>query len=116
MATVTGMLRYALARLLWTIPVVFVAVSLAFFLVRSIDGDPFRHGPLVGTTAEGGWQKYTDYQPKSIRDNMRRRYGLDLPWYEQYGNYLVGVATFNLGRRSLSGTAPSRRSSASRAP
>ena len=28
---------------------------------------------------------------------MRRRYGLDLPWYEQYGNYLVGVATFNLG-------------------
>jgi oligopeptide transport system permease protein len=91
------MLRYALARLLWTIPVVFVAVTLTFFLVRSIDGDPFRHGPLVGLTAQGGWQKYGDYQPESIRDNMRRRYGLDLPWYEQYGNYLVGVATFNLG-------------------
>ena len=28
---------------------------------------------------------------------MRRRYGLDLPWYEQYGNYLAGVATLNLG-------------------
>jgi oligopeptide transport system permease protein len=28
---------------------------------------------------------------------MRRRYGLDLPWHEQYGNYLVGVFTFNLG-------------------
>ena len=91
------MLRYALSRLVWTIPVVFVAVTLTFFLVRSIDGDPFRHGPLVGLTAEGGWQKYGDYQPQSIRDNMRRRYGLDLPWYEQYGNYLVGVATFNLG-------------------
>jgi oligopeptide transport system permease protein len=91
------MLRYALARLVWTIPVVLIAVTLTFFLVRSIGGDPFRHGPLVGLTAQGGWQKYGDYQPQSIRDNMRRRYGLDLPWYEQYGNYLVGVATFNLG-------------------
>ena len=91
------MLRYAFARIFWTIPVVFVAVTLTFFLVRSIDGDPFRHGPLVGLTAQGGWQKYGDYQPQSIRDNMRRRYGLDLPWYQQYGNYLSGVATFNLG-------------------
>jgi oligopeptide transport system permease protein len=90
-------LRYALARLVWTVPVVFVAVTLTFFLVRSIDGDPFRHGPLVGLTAQGGWQKYGDFQPESIRENMRRRYGLDLPWYEQYGNYLVGVATFSLG-------------------
>ena len=91
------MLRYALARLVWTIPVVLIAVTLTFFLVRSIGGDPFRHGPLVGLTGQGGWQKYGDYQPRSIRDNMRRRYGLDLPWYEQYGNYLVGVATLNLG-------------------
>ena len=91
------MLRYALARIVWTIPVVFVAVTLTFFLVRSIGGDPFRHGPLVGLTAQGGWQKYGDYQPQSIRDNMRRRYGLDLPWYEQYGTYLAGVATLNLG-------------------
>ncbi|MGH3071761.1 MAG: ABC transporter permease [Gaiellaceae bacterium] len=91
------MLRYALARVVWTIPVVFVAVTLTFFLVRSIGGDPFRHGPLTGLPAQGGWQKYGDYQPQSIRDNMRRRYGLDLPWYEQYANYLGGVATFNLG-------------------
>jgi oligopeptide transport system permease protein len=90
-------LRYALNRIVWTIPVLFVAVTLTFFLVRAIDGDPFRHGPLVGLTAQGGWQKYGDHQPESIRENMRRRYGLDLPWYEQYGNYLVGVATFNLG-------------------
>ena len=91
------MLRYVLSRIVWTIPVVFVAITLTFFLVRSIGGDPFRHGPLVGLTAQGGWQKYGDYQPTSIRENMRRRYGLDLPWYEQYGNYLAGVATFSLG-------------------
>lgn len=92
------MLRYALSRIFWTIPVLFIAVTLTFFLVRSVGGDPFRHGPLVGLTSQdGGWQKYGDFQPQSIRDNMRRRYGLDLPWYEQYGNYLAGVATFNLG-------------------
>jgi oligopeptide transport system permease protein len=90
-------LRYAVDRILWTIPVVFVAITLTFFLVRSTGGDPFRHGPLLGLTATGQWQKYGDFQPKSIRDNIRRRYGLDLPWYEQYANYVAGVATFNLG-------------------
>lgn len=91
------MLRYAINRVAWTIPVVLLAITLTFFLVRSTGGDPFRHGPLVGLTATGGWQKYGDPQPESIRENMRRRYGLDLPWYEQYGNYVVGVATFSLG-------------------
>ena len=91
------MLRYAIHRIVWTIPVVLLAITLTFFLVRSTGGDPFRHGPLVGLTATGGWQKYGDPQPESIRENMRRRYGLDLPWYEQYGNYVVGVATFSLG-------------------
>jgi oligopeptide transport system permease protein len=91
------MLRYAINRIAWTLPVVLLAITLTFFLVRSTGGDPFRHGPLVGLTATGGWQKYGDPQPESIRENMRRRYGLDLPWYEQYGNYVVGVATFSLG-------------------
>ena len=91
------MLRYAVGRIVWTIPVVLVAITLTFFLVRATGGDPFRHGPLLGLTATGQWQKYGDFQPKSIRDNIRRRYGLDLPWYEQYANYVAGVATFNLG-------------------
>jgi oligopeptide transport system permease protein len=90
-------LRYAIDRILWTIPVVLVAITLTFFLVRATGGDPFRHGPLLGLTATGQWQKYGDFQPKSIRDNIRRRYGLDLPWYEQYANYIAGVVTFNLG-------------------
>jgi oligopeptide transport system permease protein len=90
-------LRYAVNRIVWTVPVLLVAVTLTFFLVRATGGDPFRHGPLVGLASHGGWKKYGDYQPKSIRENMRRRYGLDLPWYEQYGNYVVGVATFSLG-------------------
>jgi oligopeptide transport system permease protein len=96
-STLIDVLRYAVARIFWTIPVVLIAITLTFFLVRATGGDPFRHGPLIGFTATGQWQKYGDFQPKSIRDNIRRRYGLDLPWYEQYANYVAGVATFNLG-------------------
>jgi oligopeptide transport system permease protein len=64
--------------------------------MRSIGGDPFRRGPLLGLS-NVGWVKYGDYQPPAIRRNQRERYGLDLPWYQQYGNYLRGVATLDFG-------------------
>jgi ABC-type dipeptide/oligopeptide/nickel transport system permease component len=87
---------YVVRRLLWTIPILWVVVTIVFFMMRSIGGDPFRHGPLLGLS-NVGWVKYGDYQPPAIRKNQRERYGLDLPWYEQYGNYLRGVATFDFG-------------------
>jgi oligopeptide transport system permease protein len=90
-------LAFALRRVLWTIPVIFVVVTMIFFLMRSIGGDPLRHGPLVGLTGTGGWQKYGDPQPEAIRRNQLHEFGLDLPWYEQYANYLEGVATFDYG-------------------
>jgi oligopeptide transport system permease protein len=87
---------FVLRRLLWSIPVMFVVVTAIFFLMRSIGGDPFRHGPLLGLSS-AGWVKYGDYQPPAIRHNLEHRYGLDLPWYRQYLNYLEGVGTFNYG-------------------
>ena len=94
-----GMLAFALRRALWTIPVILVVVTAIFFLMRSIGGDPFRHGPLVGLTSQGQgrWVKYADWQPPAIRRAQRHRYGLDLPWYEQYANFLEGVARFDYG-------------------
>jgi ABC-type dipeptide/oligopeptide/nickel transport system permease component len=65
-------------------------------MMRSIGGDPFRHGKLVGLS-NAGWVKVRRLQPPAIRRNQRERYGLDLPWYEQYANYLKGVATLDLG-------------------
>jgi oligopeptide transport system permease protein len=90
-------LAFVLRRLLWTIPVLFVVVTTIFFLMRSIGGSPLRHGPLVGLTSAGGWQKYGDYQPEGIRRAQLHKFGLDLPWYEQYANYLAGVARFDYG-------------------
>ena len=57
-------------------PVLFLVVTLIFFMMRSIGGDPFRHGPLLGLNAQGGWVKYGDYQPPAIRRNLAERYGL----------------------------------------
>jgi oligopeptide transport system permease protein len=90
------MAGFILRRVLWTIPILWVVVTIVFFMMRSIGGDPFRRGPLLGLS-NVGWVKYGDYQPPAIRRNQRERYGLDLPWYQQYGNYLRGVATFDFG-------------------
>jgi oligopeptide transport system permease protein len=92
-------IAFVVRRVLWTIPVLLVVVTMIFFMMRAIGGDPFRHGPLLGlsSTGEGHWVKYGDPQPKSISENLHRRYELDLPWYEQYGNYLAGVALFDFG-------------------
>jgi ABC-type dipeptide/oligopeptide/nickel transport system permease component len=90
------MTAFVIRRLLWTIPILWVVVTIVFFMMRSIGGDPFRRGPLLGLS-NVGWVKYGDYQPPAIRKNQRERYGLDLPWYEQYANYLRGAATFDFG-------------------
>ena len=93
------MTAFVVRRVLWTLPVLLVVVTTIFFMIRAIGGDPFRHGPLLGlsNTQGGRWVKYGDPQPKSISENLHRRYGLDLPWYEQYGNYLAGVAMLDFG-------------------
>lgn len=90
------MATFVARRLLWAVPIAFVVVTTAFFATRSIEGDPFRHGPLVGLGSPA-WIKYGDPQPEAIHNNLWRRYGLDRPWHEQYADYLRGVATFDLG-------------------
>jgi oligopeptide transport system permease protein len=94
------MLAFVLRRFLWSIPVMLVVVTAIFFLMRSIGGSPFRHGTLLGLSANAGgarWVKYGDYQPPAIRHNLEHRYELDLPWYRQYLNFLEGIVTFNYG-------------------
>jgi oligopeptide transport system permease protein len=92
------MAAFVVRRILWAIPVLFLAVTMIFFLMRAIGGNPFRHGPLLGLAGPGErWVKYGDPQPEAIEDNLARRYGLDLPWYEQYVNFLEGVVTFDFG-------------------
>jgi oligopeptide transport system permease protein len=87
---------FVLRRLLWTIGVLFLVVTMLFLLMRSIGGNPFRHGPLLGNSGQA-WVKYGDFQPKEIENNQRRRYGLDRPWYRQYLDYVESVARLDFG-------------------
>jgi oligopeptide transport system permease protein len=91
------MTAYAIRRVVWTLPVLFVVVTMLFFMLRAIGGDPLRPAPLAGLASSQGWFKKGDPKPASIDANMRRRLGLDRPWYDQYGHYLRSVVTFDFG-------------------
>jgi oligopeptide transport system permease protein len=92
------MAAYALRRIVWTVPVLLLVVTILFFMMRAIGGDPLRPGPLVGLSAGQGWVKRGDPKPQSITVNQRRRLGLDVPWYRQYGGYLRSLATLDFGQ------------------
>ena len=73
-----------------------LVVTLLFFMMRSIGGSPLRRGQLVGIS-NVYWSKSGDWRPESIERNMNRQFGLDLPWYRQYVNYLEAVVRFDFG-------------------
>jgi oligopeptide transport system permease protein len=76
------MLRYVAQRILQSIPVVWVIVTVTFFTVRLVPGGPF--------TAERA------VSPE-IRRNLEAYYGLDRPLYRQYLDYCWHFAHGNLG-------------------
>ncbi|MCC7010622.1 MAG: ABC transporter permease [Acidobacteria bacterium] len=76
------MLRFIVRRLLITIPTVFVVVSLTWALVRLAPGNFY-------TTERA--------MPPAIEQNLRQKYGLDRPWYVQYGKMLANTARGDFG-------------------
>jgi ABC-type dipeptide/oligopeptide/nickel transport system permease component len=92
-----SLLAFALRRVLWTIPILFLVVTLLFVLLGVIGGDPTRHGQLRGLS-NVAWVKTGDAKPESIDRNIRRELGLDRPWYERYGRFLASTATLDFGR------------------
>jgi oligopeptide transport system permease protein len=90
------MLAFVIKRTLWTVPVLFVCVTILFGLMKAIDASPLRHAPLLGLS-NVAWVKYSDYQPDAIRENKERKMGLDKPWYVQYERYLRSLARLDLG-------------------
>ena len=78
------MLRYVLTRLLYTLPVIWLVVSLVFLLIHLVPGDPVAQMLGEGT-------------PAADLAAIRHGYGLDLPIGDQYFNYWNGVLHGNLG-------------------
>lgn len=80
-----GELRAILKRLLYTIPVVWLVVSLVFLLIHLVPGDPVQQMLGQGATA-------------SDISALRHEYGLDQPLLTQYERYWRGVLHGDLGR------------------
>src|SRR6266852_4192957 len=78
------MLRYLSLRLLYTLPVVWLVVSLVFLLIHLVPGDPILQ--MLGESAPA-----TDIQA------ARHQYGLDVPLGQQYIHYWKGVLHGDLG-------------------
>ena len=76
--------RYFLNRILYTLPVIWLVVSLVFLLIHLVPGDPVQQ--MLGEGA-----------PAADLQAARHAYGLDLPLGQQYLNYWKGVVRGNLG-------------------
>jgi peptide/nickel transport system permease protein len=82
--------RLALRRLLLAVPTIVAAATLVFLLVHVVPGDPV--DVMLGESAAA-----------ADREALRRALGLDRPLLAQYGTFLVGLATGDLGRSHVSG-------------
>jgi peptide/nickel transport system permease protein len=76
--------RFLVRRLLLTVPVLLGVATLVFSLIHLVPGDPVQ--AMLGDSAS----------PQDIAE-LRGRLGLDRPLYAQYGAFLKGLATGNLG-------------------
>jgi ABC-type dipeptide/oligopeptide/nickel transport system permease component len=79
------MLRFLTARVLYTIPVLWLVVSVVFLLIHLVPGDPIQQ--MLGEGAAAA-----DIQA------ARHAYGLDVPISRQYLNYWKGVLRGDLGQ------------------
>jgi peptide/nickel transport system permease protein len=77
--------RYFLQRLLWLLPTLLGALTLVFFLIHLIPGDPVE--VMLGETASA-----------ADKEELRRSLGLNRPLATQYGNFLSGLLSGDLGR------------------
>ena len=79
------MLRQLGSRVLYTLPVIWLVVSVVFFMIHLVPGDPIQ--AMLGEGAASA-----DIQA------ARHQYGLDVPIGKQYVNYWNGVLHGDLGK------------------
>ena len=76
------MTRYVLRQLASFVPVLFVIITLTFFLVRLAPGGPFSSEKALSAEALA---------------QINAHYNLDAPLWRQYVDYLAGLARGDLG-------------------
>jgi oligopeptide transport system permease protein len=76
------MFRFIVRRLLVTVPMVLVVVSLTWGLIRLAPGNFYSGEKPI---------------PPAIEKNLREKYGLDRPWYVQYGRMVSNTLHGDFG-------------------
>jgi peptide/nickel transport system permease protein len=82
------MLRYTISRTLMMIPTLIGVAVLVFFMLRIVPGD------VVEVKLRGDGGSVT----QETIDMERRRLGLDKPIMSQFADWMVGLATLDLGK------------------
>ncbi len=76
--------RHLTSRILYSLPVIFIVITLVFLLIHLVPGDPVEQ--MLGEGARA-----------ADVERMRQELGLDQPLAVQYGRYLRRLATGDLG-------------------
>lgn len=76
------MVKYIGRRLLYILLSLWLIITATFFLMRLAPGNPFTSEKQL---------------PPEIKANLLAHYGLDQPWYTQYGDYLLKVLQWDFG-------------------
>ncbi|MGB8510520.1 MAG: ABC transporter permease [Pyrinomonadaceae bacterium] len=76
------MFKFVIRRLLITVPMVIIVVSLTWGLIRLAPGNFYSGEKRI---------------PAAIEKNIREKYGLDKPWYVQYGKMMGSVLRGDFG-------------------
>lgn len=84
------MLNYIIRRILQSIPILFIVLTLVFIIVRVLPGDP-------AVVALG------DYASKEAVEALREKMGLNAPLWLQYMRFLKDLIKGNLGTSIITG-------------
>ena len=76
------MLRFVARRVLETIPVLFLVATITFFMMKAVPGGPLDTEKNI---------------PVEIKRQIEAFYGLDLPVWKQYTNYMANLLQGDLG-------------------
>ena len=76
------MFRFIIRRLLITIPMILIVITITWGLVRLAPGNFYTGEKRI---------------PKEIENNIRAKYGLDKPWYVQYGRMMGHIVRLDFG-------------------
>ncbi|MGY4105372.1 ABC transporter permease [Ignavigranum ruoffiae] len=77
------MTKFIIKRIGYMLLALFLIVTITFLMMRLAPGNPF-----------AGEQQH---MTPAIQQQLNEAYGLDDPWYVQYGNYIKDVSQFNFG-------------------